>query len=57
MGATDISIVGPAIPYIEHTFAMNEKALARVFSIYVLFNLSGISLMAKLSDRYGQRIL
>jgi EmrB/QacA subfamily drug resistance transporter len=57
MGALDISIVGPAIPSIEHTIAMDEKALAWVFSIYVLFNLSGISLMAKLSDRYGRRII
>jgi MFS family permease len=57
MGALDISIVGPAIPSIEHTIAMDQKALAWVFSIYVLFNLSGISLMAKLSDRYGRRLV
>lgn len=57
MGALDISIVGPAIPSIENTIAMDEKALAWIFSIYVLFNLSGISLMAKLSDRYGRRII
>jgi|WetSurMetagenome_2_1015567.scaffolds.fasta_scaffold31003_2 EmrB/QacA subfamily drug resistance transporter len=57
MGALDISIVGPAIPSIEHTINMDKKALAWIFSIYVLFNLSGISLMAKLSDRYGRRII
>jgi EmrB/QacA subfamily drug resistance transporter len=57
MGALDISIVGPAIPSIEHTISMDKKALAWIFSIYVLFNLSGISLMAKLSDRYGRRII
>ncbi len=57
MGALDISIVGPAIPSIEHTISMDKKALAWIFSIYVLFNLSGISLMAKLSDRYGRRIM
>jgi EmrB/QacA subfamily drug resistance transporter len=55
MGALDISIVGPAIPSIEETIVMSEKALAWVFSIYILFNLSGISLMAKLSDKYGRR--
>jgi EmrB/QacA subfamily drug resistance transporter len=57
MGALDISIVGPAIPSIEHTIRMDKKALAWIFSIYVLFNLSGISLMAKLSDRYGRKII
>ncbi len=57
MGALDISIVGPAIPSIEHVISMDKKALAWIFSIYVLFNLSGISLMAKLSDRYGRRII
>ncbi len=57
MGALDISIVGPAIPSIEHTISMDKKALAWIFSIYVLFNLIGISLMAKLSDRYGRRIM
>jgi EmrB/QacA subfamily drug resistance transporter len=57
MGALDISIVGPAIPSIEQTISMDKKALAWIFSIYILFNLSGISLMAKLSDRYGRRII
>jgi MFS family permease len=43
MGALDISIVGPAIPSIEHTISMDKKALAWIFSVYVLFNLSGQS--------------
>ena len=55
MGALDISIVGPAIPSIAQTIKMDSKALVWIFSIYVLFNLSGISLMAKLSDRFGRR--
>ncbi len=57
MGALDISIVGPAIPAISKALQVDEKALAWIFSIYVLFNLSGVSLMAKLSDRYGRRRL
>ncbi len=57
MGALDISIVGPAIPAISKALLVDEKALAWIFSIYVLFNLSGVSLMAKLSDRYGRRRL
>ena len=57
LGALDISIVGPAIPSIQQTIPMDEKALTLVFSIYVLCSLSGISLMAKLSDRYGRRLI
>jgi MFS family permease len=55
MGALDISIIGPALPAIRETFAIDERAAAWVLSIYVLFNLIGTPLMAKLSDRYGRR--
>jgi EmrB/QacA subfamily drug resistance transporter len=55
MGALDISIVGPAIPSIEKTILMDQRDLSWIFSIYVLFNLVGISLMAKLSDFFGRR--
>ena len=55
MGALDISIVGPAIPSIEKTMLMTQQDLSWIFSIYVLFNLVGISLMAKLSDFFGRR--
>src|SRR5664279_133880 len=57
MGALDISIVGPAIPSIEKTIRMVQKDLSWIFSVYVLFNLVGISLMAKLSDFYGRRLI
>ena len=55
MGALDISIVGPAIPSISNTIKVAQKDLSWIFSIYVLFNLVGISLFAKLSDLYGRR--
>lgn len=55
MGALDISIVGPAIPSIEKTISIAAKDMGWIFSIYVLFNLVGISLFAKLSDIYGRR--
>ncbi len=55
MGALDISIVGPAIPSIEDTLAVETRSLGWIFSIYVLFNLVGISLFAKLSDVFGRR--
>ncbi len=55
MGALDISIVGPAIPSIERTISITKEDLSWIFSIYVLFNLVGISFMAKLSDIFGRR--
>lgn len=55
MGALDISIVGPAIPAIEQTISVDHRLLSWIFSIYVLFNLVGVSLLAKLSDLYGRR--
>jgi len=55
MGALDISIVGPAIPAIEQTLKVDHRMLSWIFSMYVLFNLVGVSLLAKLSDQYGRR--
>ncbi len=55
MGALDIAIVGPALPAIRRDFGVNERTSAWIFSIYVLFNLLGTPLMAKLSDAWGRR--
>jgi EmrB/QacA subfamily drug resistance transporter len=55
MGALDISIVGPAIPSIEKSLVIDERFAGWIFSIYVLFNLIGISLFARLSDIFGRR--
>lgn len=55
MGALDISIVGPAIPSIEKALHITSQYSSWIFSIYVLFNLVGISLFARLSDIYGRR--
>ena len=55
MGALDISIVGPAIPSIESSLQIGDRYSGWVFSIYVLFNLMGISLFARLSDVFGRR--
>ena len=55
MGALDIAIVGPALPAIRETFAIDGRAAAWIFSVYVLFNLVSAPFMAKLSDRYGRR--
>ncbi len=55
MGALDIAIIGPALPAVRSAFGIDERAAAWILSIYVLFNLIGTPLMAKLSDRYGRR--
>ncbi len=57
MGALDIAIVAPALPSIQKFFGVGDRALAWVFSIYVLFNLIGTPLMAKLSDTFGRRAI
>ena len=55
MGALDISIVGPALPSIELSLDIHAPYLGWIFSIYVLMNLIGVSLFARLSDVYGRR--
>ena len=57
MAALDIAIVGPALPAIKTAFAVDERSLAWVFNAYVLTNLIGTPLMAKLSDRHGRRLI
>jgi EmrB/QacA subfamily drug resistance transporter len=57
MGALDIAIVGPALPALRAEFAIDERAVAWVFTIYVLFNLVGTPINAKLSDRLGRRAI
>lgn len=57
MGALDLAIIGPAMPAIQADFGIDSRALAWIFNIYVLFQLIGTPLMAKLSDRFGRRAI
>lgn len=57
MGALDVAIVGPALPDIGRTFGVDERALAWVWTAYVLLNLVATPLTARLSDLYGRRPL
>ncbi len=57
MGALDIAIVGPALPSIRASFGIDERAASWIFTTYVLFNLIGVPLMAKLSDVFGRRTI
>ncbi len=57
MGALDIAIVAPALPALQTYFGVGDRMLAWTFTIYVLFNLIGTPLMAKLSDISGRRLI
>ncbi|MGQ9766861.1 MAG: MFS transporter [Anaerolineae bacterium] len=57
MGALDIAIVAPVLPALQTHFNVGDRLLTWTFTIYVLFNLIGTPLMAKLSDNYGRRTL
>ncbi len=57
MVALDIAIVGPALPAIREDFGVSDRAIAWVFSVFVLFNLVGLSLMARLADVFGRRLV
>ncbi len=55
MGALDIAIVSQALTPIQTFFGVDDRAKSWIFTIYVLFNLIGTPLMAKLSDIFGRR--
>jgi EmrB/QacA subfamily drug resistance transporter len=55
MAALDIAIVGPALPALREHFGVTERTVAWVFNVFVLLNLLGVPLMAKLSDVFGRR--
>ena len=57
MGALDIAIVAPALPALQSHFGIGDRVLAWTFSVYVLFNLIGTPLWAKLSDVSGRRAI
>ena len=55
MGALDLAIIGPALPAIQAEFGMTTRGLAWLFNLYVLGQLVGTPLLAKMSDRLGPR--
>ncbi len=57
MGALDLAIIGPALPAIQADFGMDNRQLSWLFNIYVLTQLVGTPLLAKLSDRFGRRLV
>ena len=57
MGALDIAIVGPALPVIQRSFMVDDRMISWVVAAYILFNLVGTPLMAKLADIIGHRTI
>lgn len=55
MGAVDIAIIGPALPAIQADFDMTGRQLSVLFNAYVLCQMLGAQLLAKVSDRLGLR--
>jgi EmrB/QacA subfamily drug resistance transporter len=57
MGALDLAIIGPALPAIQAEFGMDSRQLSLLFNAYVLSQIVGTPLLAKLSDRFGPRAI
>lgn len=57
MMALDIAVMGPALPTLKAAFAVKEREITWIFSIYLLFSLVSNPLMGRLSDRFGRRIV
>ncbi|HHJ06421.1 MAG TPA: MFS transporter [Anaerolineae bacterium] len=57
IGALDIAIVGPALPVIQRSFMVNDRLISWVVASYILFNMVGTPLMAKLADVIGHRTI
>ncbi len=55
MGALDIAIVGPALNPIRDWFHAGSRDMTWIFTVYVLMNLIGTPIFAKLSDTLGRK--
>jgi len=55
MGALDLAIIGPALPAMQAEFNFDNRQMSWLFNIYVLAQLVGTPLLAKMSDRFGRR--
>ena len=55
MGALDIAIVGPALRPIKDSFGVSTREMTSIFTFYVLMNLVGTPILAKLADLVGRR--
>ena len=54
-GALDLGVLSPALPALAYAFHVPARAIAWVFTLYLLTNVVSIPVASKLSDRYGRR--
>ncbi len=57
MAALDIAIVAPALPALREEFGVDERTISWVINVFVVFNLIGLTLMTRLSDQLGRRLV
>ena len=54
-GALDLGVLSPALPALGAAFGVGPRALAWVFTLYLLANVVAIPITAQLADRVGRR--
>jgi MFS family permease len=57
LAAMDIAVLGPALPAIRSHFGVDDRTVAWAFNVFVFFNLIGVPIMTKMSDRHGRRLV
>lgn len=57
LAALDIAVLGPALPAIRAHYGIDDRTVAWAFNTFVFFNLLGVPVMTKLSDRHGRRLV
>jgi multidrug resistance protein len=55
MAALDTAVIGPAIPALRAAFAVDNREIGLVLTVFILCSLCSTALMANLSDRHGRR--
>jgi MFS family permease len=55
MAALDTAVIAPAIPALRDAFAIDNREVGLVMTVFILISLTSTALMANLSDRHGRR--
>jgi len=57
MAALDTAVIAPAIPALRAAFAIDNRTVGLMMTVYVLFSLASTAPMANLGDRHGRRVV